>query len=403
MKVVVISEKYHPYISGGAEKSLKILIDGIREGGIEPVIITLSPEAGHKVACVDGVKVHYIGLKNFYWPFDGKSRPNVLHYLFHLRDAINLPMVRDVIRLVDHEKPALVHTNNLCGLGVLTWRHVKARSIPILHTLRDYHLMCPFSTRYRNSAICQKTCTRCKPMALTYRRHSAFVDGVVGNSSFVLKCHIEAGYFPNASRKSVIYNASPFRRTGEPPRLRSEAPTFGFLGRIVPEKGIELLLDTMIGLDSMDWTLRIAGEGADGYCSMLKRRYDHPRITWEGWVGAQGFLETVDCVVVPSLWNEPLTRVIFEAFSCGVPVIASCRGGNAELIEDGLCGFLFDPGDPQSLTSALRKFAERDTDIAGLRLACLEASKKFAPERLSAEYVSLYSELTRCRRDAELI
>ena len=87
MKVGIVSEKYYPYVSGGAERSLQILAEGLAGSGIEPVVISLRPDPGRGVEHVNGVKVHYVGLENFYWPFDGKSRSPLTHYLFHARSA----------------------------------------------------------------------------------------------------------------------------------------------------------------------------------------------------------------------------------------------------------------------------------------------------------------------------
>ncbi|MCY4497848.1 MAG: hypothetical protein OXC14_11235, partial [Rhodospirillaceae bacterium] len=69
MKIAIFNEKYYPNVSGGAEKSVKVLADALRDRGIAPEVVTLSPEAKTRVDSVDGVRVHYLAFQNFFWPF----------------------------------------------------------------------------------------------------------------------------------------------------------------------------------------------------------------------------------------------------------------------------------------------------------------------------------------------
>lgn len=397
MKIAIINEKYHPYISGGAEKSVKLLADALLGLGVEPEIITLSPDRGHRIKRVDGIRVHYLGLRNFYWPFDGTSRPLWQTYLYHARDAVNLPMVADVARVLNQVRPDLVHTNNLSGLGVLLWRTARLRSLPIVHTLRDYFLMCPHSARYRKGRNCVKTCLRCMPFANAYRRLSRHVHAVVGNSRYILERHVQSGYFARTTLRRVIYNASMLRedtkdRKGQVPRT---VVTFAFLGRVAPEKGIEQLLEATLRLPSDAWKLLIAGDGKRTYLSHLKRRFDNPAIHWLGWVDPQHVYRNLDWVVVPSLWHEPLSRVVLEAHSCGIPVVSSRRGGNTEVVDHGKTGLLFEPDEPGALASMLAMIIHGDLDIAAVRKACLEAGERFTPERLADQYIDLYRDVLR--------
>jgi glycosyltransferase involved in cell wall biosynthesis len=59
------------------------------------------------------------------------------------------------------------------------------------------------------------------------------------------------------------------------------------------------------------------------------------------------------CVVVPSVWPDPLPMTVSEAQNCGVPVIASAVGGIPEQVLDGRTGWLVPAGDVQALTDRL--------------------------------------------------
>ena len=87
MKIALFNEKYHPNVSGGAEKSVKVLADALRVRGVTPEVITLSPGTGTRVDSVDGVRVHYLASRNFFWPFDGKRRARWRMWTYHARHA----------------------------------------------------------------------------------------------------------------------------------------------------------------------------------------------------------------------------------------------------------------------------------------------------------------------------
>ncbi len=65
-----------------------------------------------------------------------------------------------------------------------------------------------------------------------------------------------------------------------------------------------------------------------------------------------------DVVVVPSIWKEPFPRVILEAMAAGRPVVATRSGGIPELVEDGVTGILVPPRDELELSQALVRLLE---------------------------------------------
>jgi glycosyltransferase involved in cell wall biosynthesis len=64
-----------------------------------------------------------------------------------------------------------------------------------------------------------------------------------------------------------------------------------------------------------------------------------------------------DVVAVPSTWAEPFSRVVLESMACGVPVLATCRGGTPEAYE-GLERWLFDPDDVPRLSALIDELVE---------------------------------------------
>ena len=78
----------------------------------------------------------------------GSEKPALLDRLkWHLGDTWNRKAARRFGRILDIEKPDVVHTNNLTGFSVSLWSEANRRNIRIVHTLRDYSLTCKRSTR----------------------------------------------------------------------------------------------------------------------------------------------------------------------------------------------------------------------------------------------------------------
>jgi glycosyltransferase involved in cell wall biosynthesis len=212
-------------------------------------------------------------------------------------------------------------------------------------------------------------------------------------SRFILQRHVELGYFRHAQQE-VIFNS--YRPPDlPPPRVVGDTRCLrlGFLGRLVDYKGIELLLDVLrTEMAQENWELAIAGSGQAGYEAELRRRYAEPRVRFLGWVPPERLLNQVDVLVVPSLWEEPLSRAVIESHCHGVPVIGANRGGIPELIQEERTGLLFEPTQPAGLARAIRRFLE-DPDLARrMGREALRRSADFAPERIARQYLKVYED-----------
>ena len=127
------------------------------------------------------------------------------------------------------------------------------------------------------------------------------------------------------------------------PAVAGQPLRIGFVGRLAPTKGLESLIDALLGLGRRDWTLAIAGRGEQHYEAALKRRYESAQVRFLGFVDPGELYAGIDVLAVPSLWEEPLATVILEAYSYGVPVLAARRGGLPELVEHEKTGLVYEP------------------------------------------------------------
>ena len=138
----------------------------------------------------------------------------------------------------------------------------------------------------------------------------------------------------------------------------------GWVGRVAAEKGLE---DALAAAQRAGLPLHVWGVVEDaGYWGALADRY---RST----VVARGFLPTEQlqaelgrcrALLMTPKWVEAYGNVVAEALACGVPVVTYRRGGPAELVEDGVSGFVVPPDSVDALADAA-------TRVGGLdRRAC---------------------------------
>jgi len=311
------------------------------------------PEAGLRSDWVDGVKVYRAGLKNSYWPFT-KERPGKFRrLLWHLRDRYNRSMrgyVREVLRL---EQPAVVSCHNLVGWSIAIWDEVHRARIPIVQVLHDMYLLSPNSTLFKKGQFGVHQDLVSRLLRRRHRRTSSNLAAVVGISRSILARFVQHGYFERVSQY-VVHNARDIPAFG-PPRMRGEGAslTVGYIGTLARVKGIEWLIN-QFKESGVNGRLLIAGRGKVEDVEHFQRLAGNDsRIVFVGYAEPGGFYATIDVLVVPSLWEEPLGMVAVEGLANNLPVVASNRGGLRETVVDRINGILCDPDKPGSLGQAL--------------------------------------------------
>lgn len=362
--------------------------ESCREAGHEVFVVTLSPDGRTVQDFVKNVPVYRQATRNFYWPFaPAEQRSRLRKALFHVRDVYNTAAARDFIRLIEQESPDVVVSHNLCGFSVALWSYLDARSIPVVHVLHDYYLMCPNTTRYHNGADCGAACNI---LSVLKRKTTGAVKAVVGVSQYVLEQHLSRGYFPRASQQ-VIYNGRALLGGEHRSRVHGQPLRVGFLGRVEHVKGIELLLQALAADQSLSIELQVGGRGEPEYLAYLQQKYPDQRVSYLGFVKAADFYQGVDVLVVPSLWHEPLPGVIYEPWEYGVPVLASEVGGIPEMINAAGVGWLVPPGDAGALLSALQEVVSLGDKLNEFAEPLKRARMNYLPERASASLLEVIS------------
>jgi glycosyltransferase involved in cell wall biosynthesis len=391
MNVVIVSSLYEPLAHGGAERVAQSVAETLAGQGHGVQVITLSRGDRAESALVNGVRVHYVPLRNLYWPFPVSRAALPMKLAWHARDSHNPAMARAVGALLDGMRADVVNTHNIAGFSAVVWQAVARRGLPLVHTLHDHYLLCPYSTMYRNGENCGRQCLACRVATVPRRAMAEHVDSVIGVSRFILDRHLDRGLFARA-RAAVVYNG--YRAvevpSGAPMRGRAGLLRIGFMGSLVPNKGVDRLVGAFLSLPPGAAELRIAGAGDARYAAMLKARTEgRGDIFWLGVVRPEAYLPELDVLVVPSLCHESLPRVVVEALSYGVPVIAARRGGIPEMFR-GNCGWLYDPEETERLLVILKQILAHPGVLEPMRVAARAAAREFSCEAMADGYLAAY-------------
>ena len=358
MRVLLVNSLYPPADVGGAERSVEQLARSLVAAGVSTAVATLVPSGGEGVETRDGVRIHRLPLRHLYWPYDGRRRPAARRALWHGLEAVSSLMDGPLGRVVKAERPDLIHAHVTTGFGGAVVRTVRRAGLPLVQTLRDYSTLCCRAALFRHGRSCAGSCLDCVLLTQGRRGATERVDHVVGISRAVLERHQEAGCFRETPTTVIGNAAGGGGLAADGIGSRTGPLTFGFIGRVEPEKGIEVLLRATARLTG-DWRLRIAGRGEAAYVERLRRTFVDDRIAWLGQTEASGFYQDVDVVVAPAVWAEPFGRNVVEAAMQGRGVIASRIGGLPEATAGAGRVALVPPGDVEALAAVLARVLDQ--------------------------------------------
>jgi glycosyltransferase involved in cell wall biosynthesis len=262
-------------------------------------------------------------------------------------------------------RPDIVHVHNFFPqLSPSLFDACRAADVPSVMTLHNFRLLCPTSILFLNGKIEERSLTQSAmwavgrrayqgsamatlPLALmvdfhkwagTWRRK---VDVFVALTEFA-KAKFVAGGLPG---DRIVVKANAAADPGPPVEARARLGAL-YVGRLSPEKGLATLIEAWRGLDV---PLRIAG---DGPLRDLCERAQEPNVTYLGPLERSRVTEEMRraaFLVLPSTCYEMFPMTLVEAYANGLPVLGSRLGGLESLIDDGVTGLAFAPGDAADL------------------------------------------------------
>lgn len=168
--------------------------------------------------------------------------------------------------------------------------------------------------------------------------------------------------------------------------------------RAVPRKGVPVFVEAINGLPpGLNIHFLMAGTDMNSplHQELVRQNSYAENIHLYGFLNRMPWiLKRVDVSVLPSLKREGLPRAMLEAMIAGVVPIVTNSGGSPELVEDGLSGFVVEPGDPVAIREKiLALYNNRD------RLAAMSAAAKqrvlseFTVEKTARETIAVYQDM----------
>jgi glycosyltransferase involved in cell wall biosynthesis len=232
------------------------------------------------------------------------------------------------------------------------------------------------------------------------RRVARAASGVIANSGATLatlgRLNRPTAIIPEPVRHEA-FRGRRTRRPGEPFAV-------AMVGRIAPWKGQDVFLRAFATAfaNGTGRGILIGAPlfGEEQYERELRRLIE--QLGLGGRVELTGFaddvaaeLERVDVLVHASVIPEPFGRVIVEGMAAGLTVVAAAEGGPAEIIDDGVDGLLYSPGDVEALAAILRRVANDPGLASRLGTAAAERARVFSPELAAAQTSDFYRRVLR--------
>lgn len=313
---------------------------------------------------------------------------------------------RDLAATIERFLPDVIHSHNFFPLisPSLYWAAARA-GMPVVQTLHNFRLMCLNALFLREGKLCEDCMGHVPWRGVTracYRRSRPASAALAG----MVTLHRTIGTWQNKVTRYIALNEfcrSKFIAGGLPAERIVVKPNFvdfdvpaevdrsGFLfvGRLSVEKGIDVLVGAARAIS--DASIRVAGIGPEAAClADTKGVVPLGALTGEA---VRIEMCRAMALVLPSIWYENFPRTLVEAFGCGLPVIASRIGALADLINEGVTGLLFEPGNSHDLAKKMIWAQQNPEEMAAMgRNARLLYEAEFTAERNYQQLLAIYQD-----------
>jgi len=362
MKFCLVNNLFPPYQRGGAEKIVSLIANGLKDRG-EVSILTSQPSGGFNCQLSDKIKICRFYPENNYYLLADHQQTWFKKLIWHFNDLFSRKNLKTIEAFLNQEKPQIISTHNLAGLGWQLLKAVKKSGAVHIHTLHDYQLLDPHGSMRRhgqNLAL--------KGLFYTYYRHltKKFIsspDLVISPSQFILDKHLAYGFFKNVKTK-VLPNPAALPENFSAKRPSAKLCLL-YLGQLEEAKGLKFLLSAFQNLPVDKLILNIAGTG-----SLLDELQQKTlSLTNVNWLGRfepgelPQLFAMADLLVVPSVWWENSPTVIYEAYGFKTPVLVSDSGGSKELVQEGKTGWVFKSADQQDFIEKINLALKLKNDL----------------------------------------
>ncbi len=274
-----------------------------------------------------------------------------------------------VLALIAQGRPDVVHVHNTVPLLSPSVVHAAGQAgVPVVMTLHNYRLVCPNGLMLRDGVPCDDCVGHVPWRAAWHRcyRGSAAQSGVL---ALTLQLHRALGTWHRGVARFAAVSGpvrEAMRRGGLPADRIEVLPNFAeaateppppgrrcgllYVGRLAPEKGLDLLVT--LAAQMPPGTITVVGDGP------LRAALEAvPALRCLGPLApaeVRREMRRARALLVPSRWAEPFGLTVVEAFSEGLPAVVSAQGALPELVQHGRTGWVLPADDPPAWQAVLQ-------------------------------------------------
>lgn len=319
----------------------------------------------------------------------------------------------------------VAHVHHLTGMSTETLAALAHRRVPVVMTLHDYWLFCPRGQMFhRREERCETAaparCAECLQATFPY-----WLDGA-NRDATVLRLQDRARAALALPQRLVVPSARaipPFAALGvpaerftvvengvdtealaalEPPAGGPGPLRLGYLGTVMPSKGLHVAIDAVQNQPRGSVSLRIHGNAVPyhGDESYLTRCFQRLRpetgISYHGPYGLAELptlLSAIDVLLAPALWHEAFGLTVREALAAARPVLVSRVGGLQDAVVDGVQGLVLPPGDVAAWSKAIAGLANDRRKVARLSATARTRARPF--RAMAEDLLRVYEEAMR--------
>jgi glycosyltransferase involved in cell wall biosynthesis len=310
-------------------------------------------------------------------------------------------VVRDIQETIDSFEPDVLHVHNTwLRLSPAIYWAANRKGVPVVQTLHNYRLMCPMGLFLRDGEPCEECLgkTFAYPGVAYECYHDSWLKSAL--SAGVPAIHRAMGTWNSKVDRYIAltdFAQEKFIEGGLPedrvvvkpnhvsdPGIHSDPPeAFAiFVGRLSEEKAPDVLLEAWDLMEDPP-VLKIVGEGPME-SELRDKAHRMNNVDLMGRIPRAdviALMKNAMMLVFPSIWYEGMPMTILEAYSVGLPVVASDIGAMSSLVRNDETGLKFESGQARELAEKV-KVLQADPDKR-MRLrsgARSEYEERFAPE-----------------------
>ncbi len=404
MKILIASDVYPPHLSGGA-KHVQYLSQELNRRGHQVIVCTTALDDKYTCDKENGIKVHWLpGLfPRFRFLYRSSDR-----FPPPISDSI---MVKQLQKIVLREKPDIVHTYSWIVQSIIP--ALKSFNIPLILSVQDYRAICPAAGMVEKAAVCGMSlgrhCMACSryvygfgPMGMLKSAAVYFATKVnksslrnsinkfVACSVYVKQAHMQALGLQEADIIVIphFFGGDIIKQEERVAGLPEDFILF--VGRLSPEKGVDILINAYHQLNTETKLVLIVANPRYHYENtenlIVIEDAPHPLVM-------QAY-KSCRFAVFPSIWPEPYGLVTLEAMSQKKAIITSNMGGFTDIVVDGKTGFLVSPHDVKAISQAMKYLLDNpETTIKMGQEGYKRWRELFTPEVVVPRMESLYKSL----------